>query len=49
MQVATASVNGALMQTKLLLDVEGYEVLRVDRGVVRLDVAVLTEQFGVSP
>lgn len=49
LKVATASVNGALMQTKRVLDVEGYEVLRVDRGVVRLDVAALTEQFGVTP
>lgn len=47
--VATASVNGALMQTKRILDVEGYEVLRVGRGVVSLDVAALTEQFGVRP
>lgn len=46
--VATASVNGALMQAKRVLDVEGYEVLRVDRGIVRLDVAALKEQFGVS-
>ncbi|WP_210686515.1 BREX-2 system phosphatase PglZ [Mycolicibacterium sp. GESEQ-9] len=46
--VATASVNGALMQTKRVLDVEGYEVLQVARGVVRLDVAALKEQFGVS-
>lgn len=45
--VATASVNGALMQTKRILDVEGYEVLRVSRGVVSLDVAALTEQFRV--
>ena len=48
LRVAEASVNGALMQTKKVLDVEGYEVLRVARGVVRLDVAALTEQFGVS-
>lgn len=47
--VATPSVNGALMQTKRVLDVEGYEVLRVQGGVVRLDVALLTEQFGVTP
>jgi hypothetical protein len=45
--VATANVNGALMQTKRILDVEGYEVLRVGPGVVSLDVAALTEQFGV--
>lgn len=45
--VATASVNGALMQTKRILDVEGYEVLRVSRGVVSVDVAALTEQFRV--
>jgi hypothetical protein len=48
LRVAEASVNGALMQTKRVLDVEGYEVLRVERGVVRLDVAALTEQFGVT-
>ena len=47
--VATPSVNGALMQTKRVLDVEGYEVLRVQGGVVQLDVALLTEQFGVTP
>jgi len=46
--VATASANGALMQAKRVLDVEGYEVLLVERGVVRLDVAALKEQFGVS-
>ena len=46
--VATASVNGALMQTKRVLDVEGYEVLRVGGGFVRLDVAALKEQFGVA-
>ncbi len=46
--VATASVNGALMQTKRVLDVEGYEVLRVANGVVHLDVDALKEQFGVS-
>lgn len=45
--VATASINGALMQSKRILDVEGYEVLRVAPGVVGLDVAALTEQFGV--
>ena len=49
LSVATASVNGALMQTKRVLDVEGYEVLRVSRGVVRLDLATLTEQFGLTP
>lgn len=47
--VAAASVNGALMQAKTILDVEGYEVLRVGGGVVSLDVAALTEQFGVRP
>ncbi|EUA35236.1 pglZ domain protein [Mycobacterium xenopi 3993] len=46
--VATARVNGALMQAKRVLDVEGYEVLRVANGVVRLDVDALKEQFGVS-
>jgi hypothetical protein len=48
LSVATSSVNGALMQTKRVLDVEGYEVLRVAGGVVRLDVAALKEQFGVT-
>ena len=53
-QVATAmgvppgSVNGALMQVKRVLDVEGYEVVQVRDGVVKLDVAALKEQFGVS-
>jgi hypothetical protein len=46
--VATASVNGALMQTKRVLDVEGYEVLRVGGGFVRIDIAALKEQFGVA-
>ena len=46
--VATTSVNGALTQAKRVLDVEGYEVLRLGGGVVRLDVAALKEQFGVS-
>jgi hypothetical protein len=46
--VATASANGALMQAKRVLDVEGYEVLRVGGGVVRLDVDALKEQFGVA-
>lgn len=48
LRVAEASVNGALMQTKKVLDVEGYEVLHVSRGVVRLDLATLIEQFGVT-
>lgn len=46
--VATAGVNGALMQAKRVLDVEGYEVLAVRGGVVKLDEAALCEQFGVS-
>lgn len=46
--VATAGVNGALMQAKRVLDVEGYEVLAVGGGVVKLDEAALREQFGVS-
>lgn len=36
------------MQAKPLLDVEGYEVLGVDRDVVRLDLEALKEQFGVT-
>lgn len=47
--VATAGVNGALMQAKRVLDVEGYEVLAVGGGVVKLDEAALREQFGVKP
>ena len=47
--VATANVNGALMQVKRILDVEGYEVLAVGGGVVKLDEAALREQFGVAP
>lgn len=46
--VETARAKGALMQAKPLLDVEGYEVLRVDRDVACLDVEALKEQFGVS-
>ena len=46
--VAVTSANGALMQAKRVRDVEGYEVLRVGGGVVRLDVAALKEQFGVT-
>ncbi len=48
LEVATASVNGALMQTKRVLDVEGYQVLRVGVDFVGLDVAALKEQFGVA-
>ncbi|OBA59852.1 alkaline phosphatase [Mycobacterium sp. 1100029.7] len=47
--VATAGVNGALMQAKRVLDVEGYEVLAVGGGVVKLDEAALREQFRVKP
>lgn len=46
--VATANVNGALMQAKRVLDVEGYEVLAVGGGAVKLDEAALREQFRVS-
>lgn len=45
--VATTRVSGALVQVKRVLDVEGYEVLRLG-DVVGLDVAALKEQFGVS-
>ncbi|ORA76139.1 alkaline phosphatase [Mycolicibacter kumamotonensis] len=48
MGVPSGSVNGALMQVKRVLDVEGYEVVQVRDGVVKLDVAALKEQFGVS-
>ncbi len=47
--VATANVNGALMQVKRILDVEGYEVLAVGGGAVKLDEAALREQFRVAP
>lgn len=46
--VASGRVNGALTQVKLILDVEGYEVLRRGDGAVSLDVAALAEQFGVG-
>lgn len=36
------------MRTKRILDVEGYEVLRVQNGVVGLDVSALREQFGID-
>lgn len=45
--VALGRANGALTQVKLILDVEGYEVLRRGDGAISLDVAALTEQFGV--
>lgn len=43
-----ARVGGALLQIKRVLDVEGYEVLLVDAGVVRIDESALREQFGVG-
>lgn len=46
--VPAGGVNGALMQVKRVLDVEGYEVLLARDGVVKLDLAALKEQFGVS-
>ncbi|GAA5071923.1 BREX-2 system phosphatase PglZ [Nocardia iowensis] len=48
LSVATARVNGALLQVKRVLDVEGYEVLLIDRDQVRLEVPVLREQFGLT-
>ncbi|WP_019927708.1 BREX-2 system phosphatase PglZ [Nocardia sp. BMG111209] len=47
-QVPPARIKGALLQIKRVLDVEGYEVLLLDDGAVRLDEAALREQFGVS-
>lgn len=46
--VPAGSVNGALLQVKRVLDVEGYEVLSSRDGVVKLDLAALKEQFGVG-
>ncbi|MFD6893265.1 BREX-2 system phosphatase PglZ [Rhodococcus sp. NPDC060086] len=46
--LAPARVGGALLQVKRVLDVEGYEVLLLDGGVVRLDEAALREQFGIG-
>ncbi|HET8994980.1 MAG TPA: hypothetical protein VFN32_14370 [Rhodococcus sp. (in: high G+C Gram-positive bacteria)] len=46
--LAPGRVGGALLQVKRVLDVEGYEVLLLDGGVVRLDEAALREQFGVD-
>ncbi|MFI6754145.1 BREX-2 system phosphatase PglZ [Rhodococcus coprophilus] len=47
--VAPARASGALLQVKRVLDVEGYEVLLLDGGVVKLDEAALREQFGIQP
>ena len=46
--IAPARVGGALLQIKRVLDVEGYEVLLLDGGVVGLDEAALREQFGIG-
>jgi hypothetical protein len=46
-QVPPGRINGALLQIKRVLDVEGYEVLLLDHGAVRLDEAALREQFGL--
>ncbi|MFR9751682.1 BREX-2 system phosphatase PglZ [Nocardia sp. 004] len=46
--IATTRVNGALLQIKRVLDVEGYEVLLVDRDHVRLEAPMLREQFGLT-
>ena len=48
MGVPATRVNGALMQVKRVLDVEGYEVLEVTGGVVVLREATLREQFGIA-
>ncbi|RZI94711.1 MAG: BREX-2 system phosphatase PglZ, partial [Microbacterium sp.] len=45
--LAPTRVGGALLQVKRVLDVEGYEVLLLDGGVVALDEAALREQFGI--
>ncbi|NKS26555.1 BREX-2 system phosphatase PglZ [Rhodococcus hoagii] len=46
--LAPGRVGGALLQVKRVLDVEGYEVLLLDGGVVGLDESALREQFGVG-
>ncbi|WP_245687842.1 BREX-2 system phosphatase PglZ [Rhodococcus phenolicus] len=46
--IAPARVGGALLQIKRVLDVEGYEVLLLDGGVVGLDEAAVREQFGIG-
>ncbi len=46
--LAPIRVGGALLQIKRVLDVEGYEVLLLDSGVVGLDEAALREQFGIE-
>lgn len=48
LSVSTSRINGALMQVKRVLDVEGYEVLEVASGIVILHEATLREQFGVA-
>ncbi|MFZ2527662.1 MAG: hypothetical protein WAX14_08415 [Rhodococcus sp. (in: high G+C Gram-positive bacteria)] len=46
--ITPVRVGGALLQAKRVLDVEGYEVLLLDGGVVKLDEAALREQFGLG-
>lgn len=46
--LAPSRIGGALLQVKRVLDVEGYEVLLLDSGVVGLDEAALREQFGIG-
>ncbi|MDG3015842.1 hypothetical protein [Speluncibacter jeojiensis] len=48
LELPTGRVQGALLQVKRVLDVEGYEVLAIDGPVVRLDERTLREQFGLD-
>ncbi|WP_280274519.1 BREX-2 system phosphatase PglZ [Nocardia wallacei] len=48
LKVGKARVAGPLYQIKRVLDVEGYEVLLMGPGSVRLDEALLREQFGIA-
>lgn len=46
--VSAGRVNGALLQIKRVLDVEGYEVLLLTSDTVRVNEAALREQFEVN-
>lgn len=48
LNVPAGRAAGALLQAKRVLDVEGYEVLVIDSGVVKLDESLLREQFGIG-
>ncbi|MDN4612314.1 BREX-2 system phosphatase PglZ [Arthrobacter burdickii] len=48
LRVPPTRLSGAVAQLQKLLNVEGYAVVRVDGGMLVLDVVLLREQFGVA-